>query len=466
MSKVKKKVSNSFKKIICNNVKSSTKEVGGTSELFIEGWANKNIVDSVGDRMNPLGMVLDKFMVNPMVLFNHDRDKPIGEAVEVKALDEGIWCKIRIMKSTNDFVQFVRDAIMDNILKTFSISFEPVDGDYDKVTGEYVYNKYILNEISVVTLPCNADSVFGLAKTLDPLVRRKSYDEAKRFCSGLQGKKELSDVMAHLVRASAYAQDKAPEEVLTAIVEMSGMTLEEVRTVINEGGELPEQLVSAINQTLSTDIVSLMGTVGTTPDEDPKEPMDEEEDKKEEGAEGEDCKEGDTEEPKEDGGDAFQACVESKLPQLISEGKPQDQAMAIAISMCQEEGKCSLEYLTKERLESFKNFAAKIEKEEPITTPTSPPAGDVSQPEASDFDMLRTIVSLMGEMNTNIRELRGELNTFMPQLQTITDSLQGPGENELQGSSVSADPEPKEAPSKEVLKYRERIDKLLKGLGH
>lgn len=40
---------------------------------------------------------------------------------------------------------------------------------------------------------------------------------------------------------------------------------------------------------------------------------------------------------------AFEQCVSAKIPKLIDEGKPQDQAVAIAISMCREEGKCSIQ---------------------------------------------------------------------------------------------------------------------------
>jgi HK97 family phage prohead protease len=38
----------------------------------------------------------------------------------------------------------------------------------------------------------------------------------------------------------------------------------------------------------------------------------------------------------------FQECVAAKIPKLIEEGKPQDEAVAIAMAMCRDEGKCAV----------------------------------------------------------------------------------------------------------------------------
>ena len=60
-------------------------------ETVIEGWANKAVVDRGKDFIGKSAWDLTNFEKNPVILFNHDKDKPIGKALGVEATDDGLW---------------------------------------------------------------------------------------------------------------------------------------------------------------------------------------------------------------------------------------------------------------------------------------------------------------------------------------------------------------------------------------
>ena len=62
--------------------------------LFIEGWANKAVVDDVGDCMvfTDASVDFERFEKNPQMFFNHDRDYTVGRWNEWKVVPgEGLW---------------------------------------------------------------------------------------------------------------------------------------------------------------------------------------------------------------------------------------------------------------------------------------------------------------------------------------------------------------------------------------
>ena len=47
-------------------------------ELLIEGWANKAVVDRGGDMIPKDAWDLKNYSKNPIILFSHDKNQPIG----------------------------------------------------------------------------------------------------------------------------------------------------------------------------------------------------------------------------------------------------------------------------------------------------------------------------------------------------------------------------------------------------
>ena len=316
-------------------------------DVVIEGWANKSVVDDVGDKMGFEKVDMKRFEKNPIMFFNHDRDMPIGKWTEWKITPEGLWVKGIISKSANAVVSYIRDLVSEGIIKTLSIGFDPKEEQYNRAEGYNNIASWRLNEVSVVTLPANIEAEFAMVKSL---AQKHSV--------------ELSKIGVKEIDSKATEEPKKPDEEST--------------------GPTP--------------------TEPAKPDEDPKEP-DEDLIKS-----------------------AFQDCMSAKIPKLIDEGKPNDQAIAIAMSMCKDEGKCTIDIMTKEMFDHANSVALacgdKKPKKEDVTEPETKavpeaaptaiptPATPVSQPSddptnfgSPHLDLMKTEIALLGKISTQLTEL-------------------------------------------------------------
>jgi len=142
--------------------------------IEIKGSASTNALDRAGDIIEPTAWTkggLDSFKSNPIILFNHNHDRPIGRAKEIGVSEKGLDITARISKAAGE----VTNLIKDGVLGAFSVGFKVKDADYISETDGYRIKDAELFEVSVVTVPCNQDAVFSLAKSFD------SMDEYKKF---------------------------------------------------------------------------------------------------------------------------------------------------------------------------------------------------------------------------------------------------------------------------------------------
>ena len=116
---------------------------------------------------------LDNFKNNPVILFNHNYDRPIGRAKEIGVTENGLELTARISKSAGD----IKDLIKDGVLGAFSVGFKVKDADYISETDGYRIKDAELFEVSVVSVPCNQNAVFSLAKSFDSM---EEYDQFKK----------------------------------------------------------------------------------------------------------------------------------------------------------------------------------------------------------------------------------------------------------------------------------------------
>jgi HK97 family phage prohead protease/HK97 family phage major capsid protein len=145
-----------------------TKELLPTADetidsIFISGYASVNSPDRVGDVVPSSvwekGMV--NYLKNPIVLAYHDHDDPVGRVTDHKVDSTGLWVKARISAAATE----VFNLIKDNVLTAFSVSFRVIDAEYNAATELFVIKELELIEISVVSVPCNQDTLFSLSKS-------------------------------------------------------------------------------------------------------------------------------------------------------------------------------------------------------------------------------------------------------------------------------------------------------------
>lgn len=130
--------------------------------IFISGYASVNTPDRVGDVVpsSVWEKGMENYKKNSIILFQHDHDDPIGRMVEHKVDTKGLWIKARISAAAEVYA-----LIKDEVLTAFSVSFRVLDAEYNAVTELFVIKELELIEISVVSVPCNQDTLFSLSKS-------------------------------------------------------------------------------------------------------------------------------------------------------------------------------------------------------------------------------------------------------------------------------------------------------------
>ena len=142
----------------------------------IKGYASTNASDRAGDCIDHEAWTknggLENFKGNPIILFNHDYNRPIGRATSLEVNGKGLELGARISKSAGE----VKELIKDGVLGAFSVGFRVKDAEYLKETDGYQIKDAELFEVSVVSVPCNQAAMFSIAKSFDS---QSEYEEWK-----------------------------------------------------------------------------------------------------------------------------------------------------------------------------------------------------------------------------------------------------------------------------------------------
>lgn len=144
--------------------------------LVIRGFANTVAKDRAGDVIPKeawLGKnAMPNYEKNPIILAFHNHSMPIGKMINYDVTDEGLQIEAEISKAAGSVYQLIKDGI----LKTFSVGFRCLDAEWKRDEDIYLIKELELFEISVVSVPCNQDSVFEVSKSLNA----SEYDNFKK----------------------------------------------------------------------------------------------------------------------------------------------------------------------------------------------------------------------------------------------------------------------------------------------
>lgn len=158
-----------FFQIVCD--KKSVKEItdGENKAYEIEWYASTKDKDRMNDIVEPTAFenTLKQYMTNPIVLLQHDMDKPIWNVIEASIDDKGLFIKAKITEDTDG----VFSKLKNWVLRTFSIWYRVKDFETmenEDAEWNYVFTNVIkeleLFEISLVSVPANP---FALVKSFD-----------------------------------------------------------------------------------------------------------------------------------------------------------------------------------------------------------------------------------------------------------------------------------------------------------
>lgn len=170
-----------FFQIVCDQ--KSVKEIidGENKSYEIEWYASTKDKDRMNDVVEPTAFeeTLKQYMTNPIVLLQHDMDKPIGNVIEASIDEKGLFIKAKITEDTD----WVFSKLKNGVLRTFSIWYSVKDYEtIENVDAEwkYSYTNVIkaleLFEISLVSVPANP---FALVKSFDSCFKSEEEIETK-----------------------------------------------------------------------------------------------------------------------------------------------------------------------------------------------------------------------------------------------------------------------------------------------
>jgi HK97 family phage prohead protease len=159
---------------------------------------NEGTADRMGDIIEAKGWMLDDFIKNPIALWMHDHEKPIGVWENVHVKGKQLIGSLRL-GSTN-LAKMAKQLLDDGILKAVSVGFRPIDYDpidKDDPWGAWHIKSALLLETSLVSVPAHPNAlriskslglsreerelVFGastFASQIDPEVREKAINPA------------------------------------------------------------------------------------------------------------------------------------------------------------------------------------------------------------------------------------------------------------------------------------------------
>src|SRR5690606_22396240 len=129
-------------------------------EWWLHAWASTPSEDRHGDVVNPLGA---RFTLPIVLLWQHDTGTPIGSIPEATKSASGIRVRAKLNKAVAKSAEAWALA-QDGVL-SFSIGFIPIK-ETALPDGGYRYDEYEITEISVVSVPANADARISVGKSI------------------------------------------------------------------------------------------------------------------------------------------------------------------------------------------------------------------------------------------------------------------------------------------------------------
>ncbi|MDP3822883.1 MAG: HK97 family phage prohead protease [Burkholderiales bacterium] len=139
----------------------------------ITGFATTPQPDSAQDIVEPRGAVFD--LPLPL-LFQHRHSEPVGEVVEARVSDAGIWIRARFVKlaEPGELKSRLDDAwlaVRHRLVKGLSIGFAPIESSPIQGTWGTRFHKWAWRELSTVTLAANDACSIETVKASDTRTR-------------------------------------------------------------------------------------------------------------------------------------------------------------------------------------------------------------------------------------------------------------------------------------------------------
>lgn len=190
-------------------------------DVLIEGYASTPDLDRYRDIVEPKAFqdALELYMKNPVILYQHNADRPVGLATATKITGKGFWIRATIKEADT------KEKVLNGLMRAFSIGYIPLESalehedgtpfnaekdSYWDATLVRVIKKLDLVEISIVSTPANGNALFSVAKS----VKRVFADLATKAFSmkTKSNDQDMNEVDADAVKPGVDTETKDEEE--------------------------------------------------------------------------------------------------------------------------------------------------------------------------------------------------------------------------------------------------------------
>lgn len=147
--------------------------------------ASSEVEDRQGEVVKQSGWSLKNFKDNPVLLWMHDHDKPIGKATRVWLDKTGTKPLLKfkgVISTATEYSRAAKQLMEEGIINSFSVGFRPLEMEGNEIT------KAELFEISVVSVPANPEARLVVAKSLEGAGIKESV--IKEFIGDEDGQEE------------------------------------------------------------------------------------------------------------------------------------------------------------------------------------------------------------------------------------------------------------------------------------
>lgn len=133
----------------------------------LEYVLSDNTVDRYGDVIDAAGWDLRNFRQNPIALFGHSQDSPIGYWENLRIEGNKLIGRLKLAaRGTSQRIDEIISLVEQGILRAVSVGFKPIEQEPRSGGRGVLYKKQELLETSLVSVPANPSAV-QLAKSLN-----------------------------------------------------------------------------------------------------------------------------------------------------------------------------------------------------------------------------------------------------------------------------------------------------------
>lgn len=192
-------------------------------ERSITSYVSKITIDRGGDIVEPNGLDDKNYRKNPIVLFNHNYDAPVGKNLWLKKEKDGVLAKTHFAKTA--FADDIFQLVKEGVLSAYSIGFLPKIWEWDQKEEIMTFKEWELLEYSIVSVPMNPDAVNESLKMVksdvakEILTKQLESDKIKSQIELItnehdQLKQRLEEIVSQITNPASDISDENKNKIL------------------------------------------------------------------------------------------------------------------------------------------------------------------------------------------------------------------------------------------------------------